>query len=273
MKNFVSIDLEKASGWLYLIFNLFKLKSADSDDILGNENDKTPMARESYTRTASVGSFLKTELFRGSSESGAAIILPQLEKAYPRDRKDNFNPLDMDLFPPFNLDAPTPSQHIHPEQLQRRRSKGKKLMSKAFDRFGNSRSKSVHFLRSKSSKDSLLRHVSLRYLGSSRPISSGSTSRSSSRFSFEESTDLINSSNMSVVSANEPASGITPSFILYPEISVVPEVASVDTSDEASIWVSVVVTAVLQRTGGYSRTLDTPAPENGHISQSKTTPS
>jgi hypothetical protein len=226
----------------------------DFRDMLDEENDATPRAGESSPRAVSVGSLLKTELFRGSSESDVTINLPQLVKAYPRDRRDNFNPLDMDLYPSFQLDYAAPNIQVYSEQLQRRQSKGKKLISKAFDKFGNARSKSMHFLRSKSSKDSLLRQVSLRNLGSSRPISSEATSRSSSRFSFEQdSIDIATSSNISVISAEATSVDSPSSFILYPGIAVVPEVGSVDIGHESSIWAAVVVTGVLQRTGGHSR--------------------
>jgi hypothetical protein len=204
-----------------------------------------------------VGSFLKTELFRGSSESDVAINTPQLVKAHLRDRKDKFNSMDKDLFQPFNLTDPTLSRQMYSEQLQRRQSKGKKLISKAFDKFGNARSKSMHFVRSKSSTDSLLRQVSPRNLGSPRPISSVATSRNASRFSFEEESICIaNSSSISVVSADAPTSALTSPFILYPEIIIVPEVGSVDVCDEASIWVAVVVTGALHNTGGNSGTPD-----------------
>jgi len=60
----------------------------------------------------------------------------------------------------------------------------------------------------------------------------------------------------------------TPSFILYPEISVIPEVDSVDVGDEASIWVAVVITGVLRKTTDCGRISDTLlTPENSGTSQ------
>lgn len=222
-----------------------------------------------------MGSFLKSELFRVSSETELNIRSPQTVKAYQRDRNDTFNPLDMELFPSFRLSDLGSSQKISSKTCQRRQSIGKKLVSKAFDGLGNARSKSMHFLRSKSSKDSSIRQVSVRNLDSSRQIFSEASSRNSSRFSFEQESVLTRDSGSSlVISADALLLSPTPSFILYPEITVIPEVDSVDASDEASIWVAVVVTGVLQKTadcGGMPDTLL--ASKNSSMSQDEMTPS
>ena len=143
-------------------------------------------------------------------------------------------------------------------------------MSKAFDGLGNARSKSMHFLRSKSSKDSLLRQVSLRNLESSRLMSSETSSRNSSRFSFEQESVLISdsrSNSTTFVDASPISSA--PSFILYPEIIVIPEVDSIDIDDEASIWVAVVITGVLRKTTRCDRVPNT---ESSGISQDEINP-
>lgn len=155
----------------------------------------------------------------------------------------------MELFPLFNLGDLGPNQELSSTPNQRRKSIGKKLVSKAFDGLGNARSKSMHFLRSKSSKNSLIRQVSLRNLESSRQISSEMSSRNSSRFSFEQESVLIRDSRSnSAICADELPLLPTPSFILYPEITVIPEIDTVDFGDEVSLWVAVMVTGVLRKT-------------------------
>ena len=234
---------------------LYKLIITELQNLPHENNDATPRVCQSSSRTASVGSFLKSELFRGSSESELSICSPQLIKI--RGLKDTFNPLDIELFPAFKLADLSPGQHAS-SKPHRRQSIGKKLMSKAFDGLGNARSKSMHFLRSKSSKDSLLRQVSLRNLDSSRLMSSEGSSRNSSRFSFEQESVLIPESRTnSTIFADAPPTFLNPSFILYPDISVIPEVNSVDVRDGASIWVAVVITGVLRKTTDCDRIPDT----------------
>jgi hypothetical protein len=75
------------------------------------------------------------------------------------------------------------------------------------------------------------------------------SSRNSSHFPFEqEIVSVPDSAPNSILIADAPCMSPTPSFILYPEISVFPEVDSVDIGEEASIWVAVVMTGVLRRT-------------------------
>jgi hypothetical protein len=175
-----------------------------------------------------------------------------------RELKDTFHPLDMESFPSFTLADLSPEQQELSKTSYRRQSIRKRLVSKAFDGLGNARSKSMHFLRSKSSKDSLLRQVSLRNLESSRIMSSETSCRNSSRFSFEqESFPSSDSRFNSTTLANPTPISSTPSFILYPEITVIPEVDSVDVGDEASIWVAVVITGVLRKTTECDRVPDT----------------
>lgn len=132
------------------------------------------------------------------------------------------------------------------------------FVSKAFDSFGNARSKSMHFLRPKPSKNSSLRQVSLRNLGPSHPIPSEASPPTFRPFSLEQSIDTVDTSIISVVSANKPSPSPIPPVILYPEIAVIPEVDSVEANNEASIWVAVVVTGVLRSTGGPRRIPDKP---------------
>lgn len=206
-----------------------------------------------------MGSFLKSELFRGSSESEFNISCPQSVKVRPRNQNDTFSPLNMELFQLFSLGDLGPNHELSSTPNQRRKSIRKKLVSKAFDGLGNARSKSMHFLRSKSSKDSLLRQVSLRNLESSRQISSEMSSRNSSRFSFEQESVLIRDSRSDLVTCGEELPLLpTLSFILYPEITVIPEIDTVDFGDEVSLWVAVVVTGVLRKTTDCDMTSDTP---------------
>jgi hypothetical protein len=196
-----------------------------------------------------VGSVLKSELFRGSSESEPNISCPQSVKMHPRQQDDAFNSMNMELFPPFNPGDLRPNQELSSTLGQRRKSIGKKLVSKAFDGLGNARSKSMHFLHPKSSKDSLLRQVSLRNLESSRQISFEMSSRNSSRFSFEQESVLIrHSRSNSVLCPNELLLLPAQSFVLYPEITVIPEIDTVDFGNEVSFWVAILVTGVLRET-------------------------
>jgi hypothetical protein len=237
----LQVDKLNYPGW-------FKLIMTELYTPPHEKKDATPRASQSSSRTSSVGSFLKSELFGENSESELCFLSPPLVQT--RDLQNAFNLMDMELLSPFTLADLSPKHDDLPNTPRRRRqSKGRKLMSKAFDSLGNARSKSMHFLRSKSSKDSLLRQVSLRNLESSRLMSSETSSRNSSRFSFEQdSVSIPDSASNPIIIADAPHMSPTPSFILYPEISVFPEVDSVDVGDEASIWVAVVITGVLRKT-------------------------
>jgi hypothetical protein len=165
----------------------------------------------------------------------------------------------MEHFPPFNLCDLETNQELSFTPTQRRKSIGKSLVSKAFDGIGNARPKSMHFLRSKSSEDSLLRKISLRNLEPSPQISSEMSSRNFSRFSFEQESVLIRDSRSgSLRRAEEVPLVPSISFILYPEITVIPEIDTVDFGVEISLWVAVVVTGVLRKTTDYDQIADTP---------------
>jgi hypothetical protein len=212
-------------------------------------NDLTFRQPQSSTRTASVGSFLQSELLRGSSEADIDIGRPSNFTQHSRSATDAFNPLDTVLFPSFKLDDLNRNPDLYSNGLRRKQSKGKQLLSKAFNSFGSARSKSMHFLRSRPSKESLRRHVSLKNHEPSRPTCAEKRSLNSSRFSFEPDLEGHDVANPSIKSTVSPEGGLTlrtPSFILYPEITIVPEVKSVDSGDEESIWVAVLVTGVLQ---------------------------
>lgn len=206
----------------------------------------------------SAGSFLKSELFRESSESGLNISSPQPVKVNPRNQNDILNPLNTELFPSFQLGHLGPSEPFSSRPSEKGKSIGKKLVSKAFDGLGSARSKSMHFLRSKSSKDSLLRRVSLRNLEASRQFSSDASSRNSSRFSFDQESVLVSDSGSNSVTSVDTRPLLTKSpCILYPEITVIPEVDTVDFGNEVSVWVAVVVTGVLRKTVDCDMITDT----------------
>jgi len=256
----LQVDKLKSLGW-------FKLIMAELYTPPNEKKDDTPRASKSSSRTASVGSFLKSKLFGESSESELCILSPPFGQA--PGLQNAFNPMDMELFSSFTLADLSSKQDDLSNTPRKRQSigRGRNLVSKAFDGLGDARSKSMHILRSKSSKDSLLRQVSLRNLESSHLMSSETSSRNSSCFSFEQKSVFIpDSASNSIIIADAPHMSPIPSLILYPEITVIPEVDSVDVGDEASIWVAVVITGVLRETIECQRIPDLAGERSGMCS-------
>jgi hypothetical protein len=222
------------------------------------------------TRTASFGSFIKSELFRRSSESESAVTrsLP-MRKLSKSNRKSTSSP-DVDLFSPRNC----ADQNEDPNRLRTekpgRGEKGPKLMSKAL---GSVRSKSMHFLRPKPSKESLLRHVSLKNHQASIQVSPEIPSLNMSRFSFEpDSADTADPRCKFRISTGRSQAALSPSFVLYPEITIVPEVRSVDARGESSLWVAVIVTGTLREAGASVLNPGVLSRENGYTRVSKKPP-
>lgn len=84
-------------------------------------------------------------------------------------------------------------------------------------------------------------------------MSPETSSRKSSRFSFDQESVLVSDSRSNSITLADATPVSSTPFILYPEITVVPEVDSIDLGDEASIWVAVVITGGLRKTTGYNR--------------------
>jgi hypothetical protein len=215
--------------------------------ITDQDHSATPKAQH---RTASVGSFLKSELLRGSSETELETATPQQIRlsatTYHRHLTD---PLDTNLFPSFNLDEERIGANDSSGTTQKRSSKGKELILRAFDSFGTARSKSMQILHSKSLKESSLRHISLRNRQKTLSTSSEEASLDYPRFSFEPiSTNTTDFSINSSISSDRTLDRTRPSYILYPEITIIPEASLVDVAKEVSFWVAVTVTGALRAT-------------------------
>jgi hypothetical protein len=115
----------------------------------------------------------------------------------------------------------------------------------------------VHSPRPKPSKESLLRQVSMKN-HNSRLVATETLPRDSSRFSFEAESLDIADLGLDAMISNEPTrETVKPSFILYPDLRVVPEVDSVDASGEGSIWVAVLISGILRRAVDYASNSDT----------------
>lgn len=191
-----------------------------------------------------MGPFLKSELFRESSEAERNLApFPELPDIKPlRSLTDVFNPTNTSRFRQSSHSDLTEFLDRTPKAHKRKLSKSKKLVSKAAGSVGFTTSKSMNFLHLKSAKDSQKRRTSLR--NQSLHISSWGDSVDSRRSIFEP--DSIDFTMASRSLSDSTRAGTDP-FILYPEITVVPEVNSVDASDGHSIWVAIIVTGVLQR--------------------------
>jgi hypothetical protein len=238
--------LEQAAGK-----HLFDLSLYLAFILTTNQEDNlaTPEAQQLSARTASVGSFLKSELLRGSSETELETATPQQIRLGAARYHDPTNPLNANLFPHFNLDERRISVSNASGTTQKRSSKGRKLILRAFDSFGTARSKSMQILHSKSLKGSSLRHLSLRNRQKPLSTSSEEASVDYSRSSFEPlSTNTTDVSTNSSILSDRTLDRTRPSYILYPEITIIPEVSLVDVAAEVSFWVAVTVTGALRAT-------------------------
>jgi len=192
-------------------------------------------------RTASVGSFVKSELFRHTSKKESSITNCLPIRKLSKSNRKSINPPDFNLYSPFNsADQNEGSNRFHAARSE----KGQNLVPKVFE--------GVHFLPPRASKESLLRHVSLKSHKASIHISSDSPSLNPPRFSFEPNSIDIEDPNNFRISTGRPRVALNPSFMLYPEITVVPEVDSVDARDESSVWVAVMVIGTLKRVGDFA---------------------
>jgi hypothetical protein len=203
-------------------------------------------------RTISAGDFLKNELYRPTSDIEADRYSVRGQRR-PRmyEHIQNFR-------------QHTSQANIGPFKVpERRPSKSKNFLLRAIG-MRSSDEPPRHLVRraeSTSSKRTLIRHVSREKQVENNSLSKDFRLSDSCQSSLIESFDIadvnINSgasfrdiSSTSFQSSSPPSAGLPSAFVLCPQITITPEVSSLETGP-CSLWVAVLITGALQRADGY----------------------
>lgn len=151
---------------------------------------------------------------------------------------------------PLSADNPSISRACMNGEVTRRLSRPKALMNKAF---GSLRQPRAMGIKSNSSKVSLLRRMSSKNRRQSHARSqtqqSVRSSSSSSRLSFYDgNSDTVIFQTNSITPSGPDLGVREPPYMLYPRIRITPELESVESGGNNSLWVAVTITGCLHGT-------------------------
>jgi hypothetical protein len=224
-----------------------------------NDPDLTPKANERITsrpgtsRTISAGDFLKHELYRSSTDiegNEYSTSSHDHERTYNQER---------------NFSQPLAVGSISPhEVLERRSSRSKNFFLRAIGvRHNDDQPRRIQKRAgSAASRGSLTQHISRNkltdghrvgslYLGNGRSYSSQSKNIGNADVGVDTRTSSYNDIPLTPSPCSSPPStGVPSAFVLCPQITITPEVASVETGI-CTIWVAILITGALQRADGY----------------------
>lgn len=226
---------------------------------LMDDPDVTPKAHKKTAgiprtpRTISAGDFLKYELYKPHLNIEVDTFSVRGEHR-PRmyDQVQNFRP------------SPASAKAWSPKMPERRTSKSKNFFLRAIG-MRNSDEPPKHIRRtgSAASRKTLVRRSSLAQRVDDDPLHEKTLTPATTYHSFPpDSSDIADvdihprissyrdtTSNLSL-SSSPPSAGLPSAFVLCPQITITPEVSSVETGS-CTLWVAVLITGALQRADGY----------------------
>jgi hypothetical protein len=228
-----------------VILEMVKKASADK---LQDEGDLTPKANEvSGARSFSIGSFVKSELFRSSDSDNKSKLAPihRMNQESPKidapqkmeqnDATGTFGRTNSYIGDDSNED-----DHPEPSDVKRQMSRGRRLLLEA--RNGSTRIKNS-FIGPRDSSESFRYEAS--QVGHKRD-----SSRSSQK-SFESIRSPSYSSSATL--PNHLINGCGTSQILALDISIIPQVYSIDVGKTSTIWIAVKLEGVVRGFGSHSQ--------------------
>ncbi|KAK2630573.1 hypothetical protein QTJ16_001393 [Diplocarpon rosae] len=235
-------------------------KHSDLDDPEA-DLDITPKARPSTARINSAGAFLKSELHERSFD------IEPTSFSVRDNRHSMFTPQQTTRRPPPNIVSP-------PRIPERRLSKSKNFFLRAIGGRLSDDSKSVRRKNSEVSRGTLIRRLSRSRNPSPAESYTDSIVSTDRAYSFQlgslDVTDVsVNSRLSSYVGrppscASSDAAAVEDLFVLCPQITITPEISSVDTGS-CFLWVAIEVTGTLQKADGEDRFVssrtNSPAPD------------
>lgn len=221
----------------------------DDQEVTPKASKKTPRV----PRTISAGEFLKKELYRKTMDVEAEPFSVR-GQGHPK----MYDYTQDSYVPP----SPTRSAPPAPQTPSRRSSKSKNFFLRAIGvKNGDDSPKNIRRTGSAASRR-IVRKSSTRgkrvqddpLLDEHQALTNYSMSRKSSDIADVN----LNSRIYSQHTSSTPSPGSSPgismghpgAFVLCPQVTVTPEVASVET-DACSIWVAILITGALQRADGY----------------------
>lgn len=224
-------------------------------DNANTENNPSPDVPSTPARTFSVGTFVRKELLQRSSDMGSGISnsLPS-RKLSKRNRKTIRSSAELNVFAPLNDNIYEEDIASAVPETPGRLQEGKRVLSKAF---GSVRSKSMNMLRKPSNSSARLsRQVSFKSQTGSMVDESDTLSYNKPRPSNDRgSLDITDMKREYIKHApvGVPTS-LASAWMLFPEISIIPEIDYLDVCSEGSFWAAVLVTGALKRTGDCDKT-------------------
>ncbi|OWP05566.1 hypothetical protein B2J93_7910 [Marssonina coronariae] len=222
--------------------------------------DITPKARPTTARIRSAGAFLKSELHQRSFEFEPTSFSV----------RDNRHA----MFTPQHTTRRPPSRVSPPKIPERRLSKSKNFFLRAIGGRLSDNSKSVRRKDSEASKSTSIHRIPRSRNPSPAESYTDSIVSTDSAFSFQlGSLDIadvnINPRLSSYVggpssSASSDTAAVEDIFVLCPQITITPEIPSVDTGS-CFLWVAIEVTGTLQKADGCENRYISSRTHNSHI--------